>query len=138
VLVNNAGIGVFKSVADLTIDDWKQTIETNLSGAFYCSRAALHRMRSRRSGYLVNISSLAGKNLFAGGAAYNASNCGLHGFSDAMILDHRSDGIPVRYVLPGMVGYGVWQLLASHLLRIGRRGFLAGVAWLFGTMEHTE
>ena len=103
ILVNNAGIGVFRSVADLTIDDWRSTVDTNLSGAFFCSREAMSRFRKRGGGYVINISSLAGKNPFAGGAAYNASKFGLNGFSEAMMLDHRHDKIRVSYIMPGSV-----------------------------------
>ena len=103
VLVNNAGVGVFKSTADLSVDDWQKTIETNLSGVFYCCREALPRLKQRGGGYIVNISSLAGKNPFAGGAAYNASKFGLNGFSEAMMLDHRYENVRVSYVMPGSV-----------------------------------
>jgi len=103
ILVNNAGIGVFKSTAELSVDDWNKTLETNLSGAFYCSKEALPRMRNREGGYIINISSLAGKNAFAGGAAYNASKFGLNGFSEAMMLDHRYEGVRVSCVMPGSV-----------------------------------
>jgi NAD(P)-dependent dehydrogenase (short-subunit alcohol dehydrogenase family) len=61
ILVNNAGVGIMKSTAELTVEDWQTTIETNLSGAFYCSREALGRMKKRGRGYIVNIGSLAGK-----------------------------------------------------------------------------
>jgi 3-oxoacyl-[acyl-carrier protein] reductase len=103
ILVNNAGVGVFKSTADLSVEDWRKTLETNLSGAFYCSREALRRFRNRGGGYIINISSLAGKNPFAGGAAYNASKFGLNGFSEAMMLDHRDENVRVSYVMPGSV-----------------------------------
>ncbi len=103
ILVNNAGIGVFASVADTTIDQWRQTIGTNLDGVFYCSHEALLRMRERGGGFVVNISSLAGKNPFAGGGSYNASKFGLNGFSEAMMLDHRYDGIRVCAIMPGSV-----------------------------------
>ena len=66
-LINNAGIGIFKSVADLTPEEWRRTIDLNLSGVYYCSHEALPRMRQRGGGYIVNIGSLAGKNAFAGG-----------------------------------------------------------------------
>ena len=69
MLVNNAGVGVFRPTGDLTVDDWRQVVETNLSGVFYCSREALPLMKRRGGGYVINISSLAGKNPFAGGAA---------------------------------------------------------------------
>lgn len=103
ILVNNAGLGVFKSVADLTIPDWQNTIDTNLSGVFYCSHEALPRLRKNGGGYVINISSLAGKNPFAAGAAYNASKFGLNGFSEAMMLDHRNEKIRVSYIMPGSV-----------------------------------
>ena len=103
VLVNNAGIGIFSAVADLSFEDWRATLDTNLSGVFYCCSEALPRMRRGGSGYIVNISSLAGRNAFAGGAAYNASKFGLNGFSEAMMLDHRNDNIRVTYVMPGSV-----------------------------------
>jgi len=103
ILVNNAGIGVFKSTAELTVEDWNNTIGTNLSGTFFCSKQALPRMRNRGAGYIINISSLAGKNAFIGGAAYNASKFGLNGFSEAMMLDHRYENVRVSYVMPGSV-----------------------------------
>ncbi len=103
ILVNNAGVGIFKPVAELTIEEWKQVIDTNLTGAFYCSREALRRFRNRGGGFIVNISSLAGKNPFATGAAYNASKFGLNGFSEAMMMDHRYDNVRVSYIMPGSV-----------------------------------
>jgi 3-oxoacyl-[acyl-carrier protein] reductase len=106
VLINNAGIGVFGAVGDLTLDDWKSAIETNLSGAFYCSREALFRFVTRGGGYIVNINSLAGANAFAGGSAYNASKFGLTGFTEAMMQDVRSENVRVSTVMPGSVATG--------------------------------
>jgi 3-oxoacyl-[acyl-carrier protein] reductase len=103
ILVNNAGVGLFKSTAELSVEDWQKTVETNLSGVFYCCREALPRFKQRGGGYIVNISSLAGSNAFAGGAAYNASKFGLNGFSEAMMLDHRYEKVRVSYVMPGSV-----------------------------------
>lgn len=103
VLVNNAGIGLFKKTAELTVDEWDRSIATNLSGVFYCCREALPRMKNRGGGYIVNIGSLAGKSAFAGGAAYNASKFGLAGFSEAMLLDHRYDNVRVTHIMPGSV-----------------------------------
>ncbi len=102
IVVNNAGIGVFKSAAELSVEEWQNTLDTNLSGVFYCCREALGRIRNR-GGYIINISSLAGKNAFAGGAAYNASKFGLNGLSEAMMLDHRNENVKVSYILPGSV-----------------------------------
>lgn len=103
ILINNAGVGVFRSVGELSIEDWRRTIDTNLTGTFLCSREALLMFRNRGGGFIINISSLAGKNPFAGGAAYNASKFGLNGFSEAMMLDHRYDNVRVSYVMPGSV-----------------------------------
>jgi NADP-dependent 3-hydroxy acid dehydrogenase YdfG len=103
ILVNNAGVGIMKSAAELSVEEWRQTIETNLSGAFYCTREALARMKKRGGGYIVNIGSLAGKNAFAGGAAYNASKFGLNGLTEATMLDHRYDNVRVTHIMPGSV-----------------------------------
>jgi NAD(P)-dependent dehydrogenase (short-subunit alcohol dehydrogenase family) len=103
VLVNNAGIGLFGAAAEMSPEDWRAVIETNLSGPFYCCREAIPQMRRRGGGDIVNISSLAGKNPFAGGAAYNASKFGLNGFSEALMMEVRYDGIRVSYVMPGSV-----------------------------------
>jgi len=103
ILVNNAGVGVFRSVADLTPEEWQRMIGLNLTGAFYCCHEVLLIFRQSGAGDIVNISSLAGKNPFAGGAGYNASKFGLNGFSDAMMLDHRNDGVRVTTVMPGSV-----------------------------------
>jgi 3-oxoacyl-[acyl-carrier protein] reductase len=103
ILVNNAGLGVFRKVADMTPEDWHRNIDLNLSGAFYCSREALARFRTRGSGFIVNISSLAGKNAFSTGAGYNASKFGLNGFTEALMLDHRHDNVRVSSIMPGSV-----------------------------------
>jgi len=103
VLVNNAGVGIFAKVSRIGLDEWDKMIHTNLSGAFYCSREALSRFANRGAGYIVNISSLAGKNAFAGGTAYNASKFGLNGFSEALLMDTRYDNVRVSTVMPGSV-----------------------------------
>jgi 3-oxoacyl-[acyl-carrier protein] reductase len=106
ILVNNAGVGVFKPVAETTIDEWHRTIDTNLSGVFYCCHAALPLMKQRGGGWIINISSLASKNAFVNGAAYCASKAALNSFSEALMQEVRYDGIRVAYVLPGSVNTG--------------------------------
>ncbi len=106
ILVNNAGIGLFAPVSEIAPADWDRVVGTNLTGVFYCSRAAIPHFRARGGGAIVNISSLAGKNAFAGGAAYNASKFGLEGLSEAMMLDLRYENIKVAYVMPGSVATG--------------------------------
>lgn len=103
ILVNNAGQGVFRKVGEMTVEDWHRNIDLNLSGPFYCSREALALFAKRGGGFILNISSLAGKNAFSGGAGYNASKFGLNGFSEAMMLDHRNDNVRVSYIMPGSV-----------------------------------
>jgi NAD(P)-dependent dehydrogenase (short-subunit alcohol dehydrogenase family) len=106
VVVNNAGIGVFKNAADMSTAEWQSTIDTNLSGVFYYCRAAIPHLRRRGGGWIVNISSLAGKNPFIGGAAYCASKAGLNAFSEALMQEVRYDNIRVTCVMPGSVATG--------------------------------
>jgi 3-oxoacyl-[acyl-carrier protein] reductase len=101
ILVNNAGVGVFRKIGEMAVEEWQRNIDVNLNGAFYCSREALARFGTR--GFIVNISSLAGKNAFSGGGGYNAAKAALNLFSEAMMLDHRYDGVRVTYVMPGSV-----------------------------------
>ena len=103
ILVNNAGIGIFGPVAEMDPEDWRAVIETNLNGVFYCCRQSIPLMRKRGGGYIFNISSLAGKNPFENGAAYNASKFGLNGFTEALMMEVRHDGIRVSYLMPGSV-----------------------------------
>jgi 3-oxoacyl-[acyl-carrier protein] reductase len=103
ILVNNAGVGIFANVADLTLDQWRQVIDTNLTGVFNACHAAIPELRRRGGGWILNISSLAGKNSFPGAAAYCASKAGLNAFSEALMQEVRYDGIRVSYVLPGSV-----------------------------------
>ena len=110
VLVNNAGVGVFRPVSDMTVDEWHQIIDTNLSGVFYCCHAALPHLKARGGGWIVNISSLASKNAFVNGAAYCASKSALNAFSEALMQEVRYDGIRVAYVLPGSVNTGFGSL----------------------------
>jgi 3-oxoacyl-[acyl-carrier protein] reductase len=106
VLVNNAGVGVFGNVADMSVAEWQSIIETNLNGVFYCCHAAIPHMRRRGGGWIINISSLAGKNAFIGGAAYCASKAGLNQFSEALMQEVRHDDIRVSYLMPGSVATG--------------------------------
>jgi NAD(P)-dependent dehydrogenase (short-subunit alcohol dehydrogenase family) len=106
ILINNAGVGVFRSVAETTIDEWQRVIETNLSGVFHCCHAALPLLKQRGGGWIINISSLASKNPFVNGAAYCASKSALNAFSEALMQEVRYDGVRVAYVLPGSVNTG--------------------------------
>ncbi len=113
VLVNNAGVGLFRPLGELSLEEWRSTIETNLSGVFFCSRLAVTRFGTRGGGSIVNISSLAGAHAFAGGVAYNSSKFGLTGLSEAMMQDLRSENVRVSYVMPGSVATGFGSDAAS-------------------------
>lgn len=102
VLFVNAGVGQFASVEDLSVEQWQAVIDTNLSGAFYTVKAAIPALK-RRGGYIFTLSSLAGRNPFAGGAAYNASKFGLNGLSEVLTLDLRGHDIKVTQIMPGSV-----------------------------------
>jgi NAD(P)-dependent dehydrogenase (short-subunit alcohol dehydrogenase family) len=110
ILVNNAGVGVFRPVAETTVEEWHRVIDTNLSGVFYCCHAALPLMKKRGGGWIINISSLASKNAFVNGAAYCASKSALNAFSETLMQEVRYDGIRVAYVLPGSVNTGFGNL----------------------------
>jgi 3-oxoacyl-[acyl-carrier protein] reductase len=128
LLVNNAGIGRFGHVSEMSVEDWGQVIDTNLSGVFYCTRAALPEMKKRGAGFVINISSLAGKNPFVGGAAYCASKSALNAFSEALMQEVRHDNIRVSYILPGSVSTGFadgdagagadWKLTAEDVAKV--------------------
>jgi 3-oxoacyl-[acyl-carrier protein] reductase len=103
VLVNNAGIGLFTPVADMSIDQWQNVFETNVTGVFHCCRAVLPHLRARGGGWIINISSLAGTNPFPNGAAYCASKAALNAFSESLMQEVRHEGIRVATVAPGSV-----------------------------------
>jgi 3-oxoacyl-[acyl-carrier protein] reductase len=103
VLVNNAGVGVGVPIAEMPHDEWNRIIGTNLTGIFNCCKAAIPQLRQRGGGWIVNVSSLASKNPFAGGAAYCASKAAVNAFSEALMQELRDDNIRVTYVLPGSV-----------------------------------
>ena len=128
LLVNNAAVGIFNSVMGIAPEQFKEVIETNLIGVFYCCHAAIPVFKRRGNGYIINISSLAGKQAFAGGSAYNASKFGLNGFSEAIMQDLRYENIRVSYILPGSVDTGFrghqtensasWKLYPEDVARV--------------------
>ena len=103
VLVNNAGLGIFKPISEMTVDEWRLQIDVNLGGVFYVSKAALPHLSASGDGYIINIGSLASRNTFAAGTGYNASKFGLLGMTEALMLDVRYDGVRVSIVMPGSV-----------------------------------
>ena len=103
ILVNNAGFGIFKSISEMTVEEWKLQVDVNLGGVFYCSKAALPHLSATSDGFIVTIASLASRNPFAGGTGYNASKFGVLGLTEAMMLDVLYDDVRVSIVMPGSV-----------------------------------
>jgi NAD(P)-dependent dehydrogenase (short-subunit alcohol dehydrogenase family) len=128
ILVNNAAVGILAEAAAMTGEQWRETVETNLNGAFYCTHAAIPHLRARGGGWIVNISSLASRNPFASGAAYSATKAGLNAFSEALMQELRYDGIRVTTVCPGSVRTGFagsdsgvaadWKLAPEDVARV--------------------
>lgn len=129
ILINNAGMGYFgKTVEEMSADEFRQTLETNLFGVFYACHHAIPLMKKRGGGYIINISSLAGQNAHPRMAAYNASKFGLNGFSEALMQEIRHDKIKVSYICPGSVNtnFGgdtasdekAWQLQPADIAQI--------------------
>ena len=106
VLVNNAGVGVGAPIAALSLEEWRRLVDVNLSGVFHCCRAAIPYLRRRGGGWIFNISSLASKNPFPGGAAYSATKAGLNALSEGLMQELRDDDIRVSYICPGSVSTG--------------------------------
>lgn len=128
ILINNAGVGIFgKTVEELTPEDFRLVLETNLNGVFYSCHFALPMMKKRGGGYIINISSLAGQNAHPRMSAYNASKFALNGFSEALMQEVRHDNIKVSYICPGSVNteFGgddisvekAWQLQPDDIAR---------------------
>jgi 3-oxoacyl-[acyl-carrier protein] reductase len=106
ILINNAGVGLGAPIADLSHDEWRRIIDTNVTGVFHCCKAAIPHLRRRGGGWIISVSSLASKNPFVGGAAYCASKSALNSFSEALMQELRHDNIRVSYILSGSVATG--------------------------------
>lgn len=104
ILINNAGVGYIRNtIEEMSPDDFRQTLETNLFGVFYTCHYAIPLLKKSGGGYILNISSLAGQNAHPKMAAYNASKFGLNGFTEALMQEVRQDDIKVSYISPGSV-----------------------------------
>ncbi len=103
ILVNNAGVGIFGPAHEQSEENWDTVIDTNLKGVFLCSKAVAPQMIRQKTGHIINISSLAGKNANAGGGIYYASKWGLQGLTFCMAEDLRQYGIRVSAICPGSV-----------------------------------
>lgn len=101
-VIANAGVGHFAPIQELTPEQWHETIDINLTGVFNTAKSTLDALKESE-GYFITIASLAGTNFFEKGAAYNASKFGLVGFTQAVMLDLRNEGIKVTTIMPGSV-----------------------------------
>ncbi len=127
ILIANAGVGAFAPIDEIKPDDWHAMIDTNLTGVYYCCHVAVPEIKKRGGGWIITIGSLAGRYALAGGTAYNASKFGLIGFSEALMLDVRHQGIRVSCIMPGTVDTYFdermptgesWKLAPSDVARV--------------------
>jgi 3-oxoacyl-[acyl-carrier protein] reductase len=128
ILVNNAGLGRFAKIQDMDPADWEVQIRTNLDGVFHTSQAAIPHLIRQGGGWIFNIASLAGRNAFSGGVAYNATKFGLRGMTEAMMLDLREHNIRVTCIMPGSVNThffggepgpeGDWKLAPEDIAKV--------------------
>ncbi len=102
VVIANAGVGIFASIEELSIEDWNTMIDTNLTGVFHTLKASVAQLKQNK-GYYISVASLAGINFFATGSGYNASKFGVVGFTQAAMLDLRAHDVKVTTILPGSV-----------------------------------
>ena len=101
-VVANAGLGVFKPIDQLEIEEWNDMIDTNLTGVFHTLKASVEELK-KSEGYFISISSLAGTNFFENASGYNASKFGAVGFTQAAMLDLRKYNIKISTIMPGSV-----------------------------------
>ena len=109
LLVNNAGIGVFKSITETSIEDWDNTLNTNLRGSFLMTKMVVDNLKSKKDGKIVFISSIAGLQPYKNSTAYVASKYGVRGFASALREELREFNIKVITVFPGAVNTPIWD-----------------------------
>ena len=103
ILINNAGVGIFGPVAELSTEDWDTMFNLNMRGVFLMTRTCLPHLRAAGESVVVNVASLAGKNAFVGGGGYAATKHALLGFSRCLMLEERQHGLRVLAICPGSV-----------------------------------
>lgn len=109
ILINNAGIGIFHKIIDTTETEWDALMATNLRGAFLCTKAVLSEMIARKSGHIINVVSVAGKQAYYNCGGYCASKFGLYGFTEVLRQETRKYGIHVTALLPGATDTAIWS-----------------------------
>jgi len=119
LLVNNAGIGVFKSISDTSIEDWDNTLNTNLRGSFLMTKMIIDNLKSKKNGKIVFISSVAGLQPYKNSTAYVASKYAIRGFAASLREELREFNIKVITVFPGAVNTPIWDNKDMEELREG-------------------
>lgn len=123
-LVNNAGVGIMRPIAETTVEDWRTQVALNFDAMFYVTRALLPGMIARGRGHIINIGSLAGRNPLVGGACYSATKHAVIGFTESLMLEVREAGVRVSLIMPGSVDTGFgghagdaapWKLSAADV-----------------------
>jgi NADP-dependent 3-hydroxy acid dehydrogenase YdfG len=109
ILINNAGMAYTGSIADSPLADWQQVIDLNLTSVFQCVQGILPHMRQRKSGVIVNVSSIAGKQVFPNWGIYSVSKFGLMALTQAIAGEERANGIRVTAICPGSVNTPLWD-----------------------------
>ncbi len=121
-LINNAGVGILKPFVESTLDEFKTQVDTNIYGVYNFTKAVIDGMIERKSGSIINIASLAGKNSFVGGTMYSATKHALLGFTRSLMLEVRQYDIRVAAICPGSVytdfGGGVQRKNKANILQI--------------------
>jgi NADP-dependent 3-hydroxy acid dehydrogenase YdfG len=109
ILINNAGLGYFKAVAEMTAAEWDEMFDVNLRAVFLATREALPHLRRAGESFVINVASLAGKNTFANGGGYTATKWGLRAFAQCLMLEERKHGVHVVTICPGSVATAFGQ-----------------------------
>lgn len=109
ILVNNAGMAYTGSIADTPLADWQQVIGLNLTSVFQCVQGILPHLRQQQSGIIVNVSSIAGKQVFPNWGIYSVSKFGLMALTQAIAGEERANGIRVTAICPGSVNTPLWD-----------------------------
>lgn len=115
ILINSAGMGYVGEIIDTPLAEWQRTIDLNLTSVFQCIQAVLPTMRSKKSGTIINVASIAAKQAFPGWGAYSASKFALLGLTQALAAEERSNGIKVMAICPGSVDTPLWDTLPPEV-----------------------
>tara|TARA_X000001036_G_C20621296_1_gene783201 strand:+ start:324 stop:1031 length:708 start_codon:yes stop_codon:yes gene_type:complete len=117
LLINNAGVGTFNKVEEISFKDWKRMIDVNLTGSFLCSKEAILLMKKQKYGHILFINSLSGKRVLPWGSGYSASKYGLKGFADSIRLELRKSNVKVTSVFPGSIDTTWWDKMNMNFPR---------------------